>query len=99
MAPGTTTASTHSATVRQVAEHLRAAEIGHQTELGLGHRELRVLGRDADVARERELEAGADGVALHGGDADELRTAQPAEAGLVAGDEIEETRVTLGQLT
>ena len=67
-------------------QRVGAAEVGHQPERRLGHAELHVVGDDAQVAGQRELEAGADGVAVHGGDGDPVRVAQPAEAGLEAGD-------------
>ena len=47
--------------------------------VGLGHGELRVVGDDADVGAERELEAAADRVALHGGDADQIGPRGPVE--------------------
>ena len=53
----------------QLDQALGAAEVGHQAEGHLGHGELGVLGEHPQVAGEGELEAGADGVALHGGDA------------------------------
>ena len=70
----------------QLDQPLGTAEVGHQAQADLGHGELRVLGRDPEVAGQRELEAGADRVALHQRDADQARTGEDAERLLVAGD-------------
>ena len=70
----------------QLDEGARAGQVGHQAERRLGQPELRVVGEDPQVAGQRELAAGADRVPLHGGDRDDARRAQPAEAGLVPAD-------------
>ncbi len=70
----------------RVHQRVGAAEVGNQPERRLGHAELHVVGDDAQVTGQRELEAGPDGVAVHGGDGHPVRLAQPAEAGLEAGD-------------
>ena len=56
----------------EVDEALGAAEVGDDAERRLGHHEARVVGEDADVGAERELESAADRVPLHGGDADQV---------------------------
>ena len=63
-------------------QRLCSRQVGHQPERGLLHAELGVVGHHPQVAGQRELEAGADGVALHDGDRDEARVAQPGEAAL-----------------
>ena len=70
----------------QLHEGARAGQVGHQAERRLGQAQLGVVGEDPQVAGERELRAGADGVALHRGDRDDPRRPQPAEAGLEAAD-------------
>ena len=67
-------------------QRLGAGEVGHQAERRLLHGELRVVGHHPQVAGQRELEAGADGVAADRGDRDEARVAQPGEAALVLVD-------------
>ena len=52
---------------------LGPAQVGHQSQRHLGHRELGVLGEHPQVAGERELEAGADRMPAHGGDASPCR--------------------------
>jgi hypothetical protein len=47
-----------------------AAQVGHQAQAGLPHREGHVLADHPQVGGQGELEAGADRVALHGGDDD-----------------------------
>ena len=47
---------------------LRAAAAREDPELDLGKAEARLVARDAQVARERELEAAAEGEAFDGGD-------------------------------
>ena len=70
----------------QLDEVARAGQVGHEAERRLGQPQLGVVGEHPQVAGERELRAGADGVPLHGGDRDDPRRAQPPEAGLVAAD-------------
>jgi hypothetical protein len=41
-------------------QRLGAAEVWHQPQRRLSHRELRVVGHYADIAGQRKLEAGAD---------------------------------------
>ena len=53
----------------QLDQSLGAGQVRHQPERHLGHGELRVVGQHPQVTGERELEPGADRVALHGGDA------------------------------
>ncbi|ESU47126.1 hypothetical protein P376_4891 [Streptomyces sp. HCCB10043] len=69
-----------------------AREVGNETETGLTHGELHVLGDDPQIAGEGELEAGADGVALDRRDRHEVVAAPPGERLLVLGD----GRVELG---
>src|SRR5206468_11680921 len=66
---------------------LRAAVAGRDTELYFGLPELRVLARDADVARHRQLAAAAEGEPVDRGDdgfAARLETPQDALAALRA---------------
>jgi hypothetical protein len=69
-----------------VHERVRAAEVRDDTQTGLGHAELHVVGDDAQVAGERELESGADGVALHRSDGEPRGFTQPREAHLEGRD-------------
>src|SRR4051812_26843333 len=78
----------------EVDENLRAAEVWHETQRRLGHPELRVGCCDAQVAGKRKLKTGADRMALHAGNADELWPAQPREPGLVRRDRVQERVVT-----
>src|SRR5690606_6130800 len=64
-----------------------AGQVGHQSEARLAHGELHVVGDDAQVTGEGELEAGADGVALHGGDGHQVAAPPPGERLLVLGDD------------
>src|SRR5437764_662988 len=51
-------------------------------ERRLGHGEDGALRSESEVAREGELEAGADGVALHSRDRDEVGSPEPGEPAL-----------------
>ncbi|KIF73880.1 hypothetical protein QR77_07545 [Streptomyces sp. 150FB] len=70
-----------------------AAEIGHDAQAGLPHRELHVRRDDPQVTGQRELESGADRMALDDGDRHDVAAAEPAEAVLVSGDGGVEFRV------
>ena len=71
----------------QVDQRLGAAEVGDQPEGRLLHRQLGVVGEHPQVAGQRQLEAGADRVALHRGDADDPVVAPPRERLLEAVDD------------
>src|SRR5581483_10140261 len=67
----------------QPREALRPAPPGHDPEVDLGLPELRPRRRIAEVARERELAAAAEGEPVYGGDR-RLRHRLEEAAGLVA---------------
>ena len=56
------------ATADEPRETLRAAVSRNEPELHFGEPELRLRGRHANVAREREFASPAEGEAVHGGD-------------------------------
>ena len=67
----------------QAHQRRRAGQVGHQAEAGLAHGERDVVGHHPQVARQRQLEPGADRVALHGADDDgrHLATRRRSRAG------------------
>jgi len=69
-----------------VDERVGAAEVGDDAQARLGHAELHVVGDDAQVAGQRELEPGPDRVALHRGHREPRGIAQPREPALEGGD-------------
>ena len=64
-------------------QRLCSRQVGHQPERGLLHAEQHVVGHHPQVAAERQLEAGADRVAVDRGHRHEARVAQEGEAALV----------------
>src|SRR5215472_15650667 len=57
----------------------RGAHVGQQPVAGLQQAHLGALGEDAEIAGQGQLEAGAVGVAAHGGDAGAAEIGDPAE--------------------
>jgi hypothetical protein len=78
----------------EIDEPLGAAQVRDQAKCRFGHGEGGIVGQDAQVAAERELETGADGVALDRGDADEIRPRRPVEGLLPFTDRV--ARLLLG---
>ena len=83
----------------EVDERPGAAEVGHEPEARLAHREPRVERRDPQVGGQRQLEAGADGVAVHLRHDDGRALAPRREALLVGRDApLDGLRTSRGEL-
>ena len=70
----------------QLHEGARAGQVGHQAERRLRQPQLASSASTRRSQASASWAAGADRVPLHGGDRDDARRAQPAEAGLVPAD-------------
>lgn len=86
-----------------------AGEVGDQAQAGLAHGELHVVGDDAQVTGEGQLEARPDGMPLHGGDGHDVTAPPPGEAllelsdggvefGVTTAGEVDERRLALDPL-
>ena len=70
-----------------------SAEVGHEGPVELEQSHPRVVGGEPEVARERELHAGTEGVSLHLGDGRIRRVLEPRERTLDGEDAVDTVEV------